>query len=102
MICDLCGHNLRVSDWPWCPHESGAYIQGPAPGAHESEKCVVYVSAKEGGKVQYAARADVPVPERLQKRGYERVEISPSQMGSFEKKHGVANERRHFNKGNGF
>lgn len=72
--------------------------RGPAPGAHPSEKAIVYVSAKEGGRVQYPGRADQPMPDRLKARGYERVEISPPQMGAFEKKHRVMNERRHFDR----
>lgn len=100
--CNRCGKRYEVGSWPWCPHGYGVFTQGPPPGSHSSEKSVVYVSAQEGGKVQYPGNADVPVPERLRKRGYERVEISPSQMKSFERQHGVASERRHFNKGNGF
>ena len=68
---------------------------------HPSETCVVYYSPKEG-KYQYPARNDIPVPGRLQKRGYERVEMrSLSDIQRFEKKHGVVNERIWFDKGSG-
>lgn len=70
----------------------------PAPGTHMSERCVVYVSQKEGGKIQYPANNTQPVPSRLAARGYERVEIHAHQMGAFEKKHGVKNERRHWDR----
>ena len=98
MICDVCKHEIHISDWPWCPHGSGSFTQGPAPGAHSSEKCVVYMSPQEGGKIQYPGSNNAPMPERLRKRGYERLEISPSQLGSFEKRHGVMNERRHYDR----
>ena len=25
MICDKCGHEMQVSDWPWCPHQRGMF-----------------------------------------------------------------------------
>lgn len=71
---------------------------GPSPGGHPSENAVVYVSAQEGGKVQYPGRTDTPIPERLRKRGYEKVTIAPRDMGSFEKRYGVMNERRHYDR----
>lgn len=74
---------------------------GLAPGTHPSEKVVVYESQAEG-KVQYPGRSDVPVPERLLARGYERKELNVRDLAAFERKHGVANERRHYNNGNGF
>lgn len=74
-----------------------------APGTHSSEKVVIYQSALEGGKVQYPGRNDVPIPPRLRARGYERVELNVRDLAAFERKHGVANERRHFDRnGNGF
>lgn len=58
----------------------------------------MYQSAKEGGKIQYPGRTDVPVPSRLRARGYEKVKINVRDLASFERKHGVANERRHFDR----
>lgn len=76
--------------------------KAPDPGTHSSEKVVVYESAKEG-RVQYPGRNDVPVPDRLAKRGYVRRELNVSDLRSFEKRHNVANERRHFDRnGRGF
>lgn len=72
--------------------------RGPDPGTHHSERVVVYQSVKEGGKVQYPGRTDVPVPERLRARGYEKVHLNVRDLASFEKKHNVANERRHFDR----
>ena len=74
---------------------------GLSPNTHPSERAVVYESRKEG-KVQYPGRADGPMPERLRRRGYERVELNVRDLQSFERKHGVANERRHYNRNNGF
>ena len=96
--CEACGKFVGISEWPFCPHGHGVFTQGPSPGSHSSEKSVVYVSAQEGGKVQYPGQKDAPMPERLRKRGYERVEISPSQMKQFEKRHGVMNELRHYDR----
>lgn len=73
-----------------------------APGTHTSEKVVVYESQSEG-KIQYPGRSDVPVPDRLAQRGYVRRELNVRDLASFEKKHHVANERRHFDRnGRGF
>lgn len=77
--------------------------RGPAPGTHASEKVVLYKSDREGGKIQYPGRGDVPVPKRLRQRGYEKIELNVRDLGAFERKHGVANERRHFDRnGKGF
>lgn len=73
----------------------------PAPNCHPSERCVVYLSDKEKGRVQYPGRNDVPVPDRLIKRGYRKVEMNPNQLGAFERKHGVVNERRNYDRGSG-
>lgn len=73
----------------------------PSPGTHPSERCVVYVSAQEGGKIQYPANNSQPVPARLAARGYERQEVHVHQMGAFEKKYGVKNERRHWDRNGG-
>lgn len=75
----------------------------PAPGTHPSERVVLYQSAREGGAIQYPGRNDVPMPERLRRRGYERIELNVSDLGRFERQHHVANERRHFDRnGKGF
>jgi hypothetical protein len=109
--CNSCG-TIREDVWSteegkacvcggmWVYHWS--LTRGLDPGTHPSDKVVLYQSAKEGGNVQYPGRNDVPVPERLRRRGYERIELNVRDLPAFEKRHGVANERRHFNKGNGF
>ena len=72
-------------------------------GDHPSERVIIYKSDKEGGRIQYPGRSDVPIPERLKKRGYERVELNVRDLSRFEKHHNVANERRHFDRnGRGF
>lgn len=76
--------------------------RAPDPGTHPSERVVVYESLQEN-KVQYPGRTDAPVPERLKQRGYERRELNVQDLASFERKHQVANERRHFDRnGKGF
>ena len=69
-----------------------------SPGTHASEKVVVFESAQEGGHIQYPGRNDIPVPERLRSRGYVRRELNVRDLASFEKRHGVMNERRHFDR----
>lgn len=75
--------------------------RGADPMCHPSEACVVYVSDREGGAVQYPGRADAPVPERLRQRGYEKLVMSPRQVMQFERKHSVINEKLNYNNGNG-
>ena len=111
VICSQC--NERVLD-KWSTmigtkHTCGGewerwwtLTRGLDPGTHPSDKVVVYQSLKEGGHIQYAMANNIPVPERLRQRGYERVELNVRDLASFEKKHHVANERRHYNRGNGF
>lgn len=92
-------HGKCAGSLQWLP----TLDRGPDPGTHSSEKVVVYQSLKEGGKIQYPGRTDVPVPGRLRARGYERVELNVQDLGRFERRHGVANERRHFDRnGRGF
>lgn len=42
---------------------------------HPSERSVIYVSDREQ-KIQYPGRNDVPMPKRLEQRGYRRVELT--------------------------
>lgn len=73
------------------------------PNTNPADRVVVYVSDREGGNVQYPGRGDVPVPKRLQARGYTKLELNVNQLAAFEKRHNVANERRHFDRnGKGF
>ena len=51
------------------------------------------------GEVSYPGRADVPMPERLAKRGFVRRELQPCEVSSFEKKNGVVCESLHWNSG---
>ena len=97
-ICDICHKRIPIGGWPWCDHSTGAFTQGPEPGTNAAERVVVYESAQEGGHIQYPGRVDVPVPARLRARGYVRRELNVRDLASFEKKHGVANERRHYDR----
>ena len=72
--------------------------RGPDPGTHSSEAVIVYQSERERGKIQYPGRGDVPVPARLRARGYEKVKLNVRDLAAFERKHNVANERRHFDR----
>ena len=72
--------------------------RGADPMCHPSEACVVYISEKEGGKVQYPGANNLPIPERLRQRGYEKVVMSPRQVIQFERTHGVINERLNYDR----
>lgn len=87
-------HNRSCSGkLKWLP----TFTDRIAPGTHPSERVVVYESAQER-KIQYPGRNDVPVPERLVKRGYIRRELNVRDLARFERQHNVANERRHFDR----
>lgn len=61
-----------------------------------ADSTAVYYSPKEK-QYQYPGRNDTPVPDRLRKRGYEKVWLrSDSDVGRFEKDNHVVNERRHW------
>lgn len=93
MVCDSCGKDLVIGEWPFCPH--GMPHAALDPNTHTSERIVVFESALEG-RVQYPGRNDTQVPIRLLKRGYTRRELNVRELAAFEKKHRVMNERRHF------
>jgi len=108
VVCSHCG-KVIVDVWSTvldskhesCPGRWERYwtiTDRVSPMCHESERCVIYVSAQEGGKIQYPGRGDVPVPARLRKRGYERVEMGPRELRSFEKKHSLINEKMHYHR----
>jgi hypothetical protein len=61
--CVRCGHELRIGDFPWCPHES-IY----ANSAQHFDPIVVHVSGD--GQYRFPAATDAPVPS-----GYRKVEI---------------------------
>lgn len=68
---------------------------------HSSEAAVVWVSEREG-KVQYPPRNDIPIPDRLQSRGYVRQELKSLQsLHTHEKKHKVLSERAWMDRGSG-
>ena len=68
---------------------------------HAKERATLYYSPREG-KWQYPARADQPVPDRLLKRGYERVEFSSLRsLEQHGKQTGAMSERAYFDRGSG-
>ena len=110
LICAKCGEVLRdqpSSDEGKLHCRRGGFLEilwntraGQA-NPSDAEKCVVYVSDKEGGAVQYPHRNDKPVPEYLAKRGYERREILPREMSQFERRHNVQHSASNYDKGSG-
>ena len=108
VICSRC-NEVQIDVWSTILDTKHSYCDGTwerywtitdhmPPASHPSERSIVYISAKEGGRVQYPGRNDVPVPDRLKRRGYERVEMSPRELRQFEKSHHVVNERMHFDR----
>lgn len=68
---------------------------------HAKERTALYYSPKEK-KWQYPPRSDQPVPERLRKRGYERIEFSSLRaLEQHGKQTGAISERAWFDKGSG-
>ena len=68
---------------------------------HSSERTALYYSAKER-KFQYPSRNDQPVPDRLKRRGYERVEFSSLHaVEQHEKQTGTRSEMAWFDRGSG-
>ena len=68
---------------------------------HSKERTHLYYSAKEG-KWQYPSESNKPIPDRLQKRGYERVEFSSLRsLEQHGKQTGAISERAWFDKGSG-
>jgi hypothetical protein len=68
---------------------------------HSSERTALLYSAKEK-KFQYPSRNDQPIPDRLKRRGYERVEFSSlKSLEQHGKQTGAISERAWFDKGSG-
>ena len=68
---------------------------------HTKERTALYYSAKEK-KFSYPGRNDQPVPDRLKRRGYERVEFSSLKaIEQHEKQTNTRSERAWFDKGSG-
>ena len=68
---------------------------------HSSERTALYYSAKEK-KFSYPGRNDQPMPDRLKRRGYERVEFpSLRSLEQHGKQTGAVSERAWFDKGSG-
>lgn len=111
MVCSSCGE--VATDMPLhvegskCTCRKGrmeilwqTHYQRDA-AVHSKERATLFYSAKEG-KWQYPATNDKPIPERLRKRGYERVEFSSlHSLEQHGKSTGAISERAWFDKGSG-
>ena len=65
-VCEECGQELAVGDWPYCPHGSVREAN-----ARRWDPIVVWESDAEPDKLSYPGQADEPCPE-----GYHRIEIT--------------------------
>jgi hypothetical protein len=99
VVCDYCGMELRIGDFPWCPHSAtvpGIYT----PAVHPKERTVIYENPRTG-HVRYPGRADVPIPQRYADQGYQRREFpTRHELERFEKQRGVTNDKLWYNSGN--
>lgn len=95
--CPECGLYLEIGDWPWCPHES---LLKSHHTVHPDERVVVFENPATG-EIRYPGRNDVPVPDRYAKQGFVRKELPTLRaVEQFERKHGVRNDKMHYNEGN--
>jgi hypothetical protein len=95
--CKHCGHYIEFGQFPFCPHGDIHGNLSPL-GMHKSEVTVVYENPATG-KVCYPGRADVPMPERYARQGFEKRELRTlREVDRFSKFHGVTNERAHFDR----
>ena len=95
--CPDCGLYLYVGDWPWCPHEA---IRPSHHSVHASQRAVVFEHPVTG-EVRYPGRNDIPIPQRYADEGFVRKEFPTlASLQSFERSHGVLNDKAHFNEGN--
>lgn len=112
MACDACGavhSDVPVSaEGKSCSkcHKGSLEILWVASSTrdasvHSKERTALYYSAKEG-KFSYPGRNDQPVPDRLRKRGYERVELSSLRaLEQHGKQTGAISEKAWFDSGSG-
>lgn len=102
MICPECGAELEIGDWPVCDDGTGRNGHFPPAGSvfqpiDPSEAAVVYHHPGTD-KIRWPGRADVPIPERYRRQGYERREFrSLRELDQFSKARGVIHEKSHFN-----
>lgn len=65
------------------------------------ERCVVWKHPITG-EVRYPGRNDVPMPQRYQRAGYQRHELTSLRaLQQFERERGVVNEAVHYDRGSG-
>ena len=97
MKCEKCGHEMKVGDWPFCPH--GSHRQ--SHGIRESEATAVYRHRGTGHTI-IPGRNDVPLPKRYARQGYEKVFLkSPRDVRSLEREKGVISHELNYDKGTG-
>lgn len=103
MICQECGREYRIGEWPWC---GGSGQHGRPHGkqggvVHPQERSVVYRHPGTG-KVAYAPRNDVPMPDRYRRWGYVREELPTLRdVERFEKQENVRSEVAWMDSGTG-
>ena len=112
MECNKCGevrvNVVRFNEGTLCPkcNKGRMEILWSATSkrdaaVHSSERTALMYSAKEG-KWQYPATNNAPIPDRLKRRGYERVEFSSLKaVEQHEKQTGTRSEMAWFDRGSG-
>jgi hypothetical protein len=79
---------VYVGHWPYCPHQSIFPRR-----VTQADPIVIFRNAK--GDISFPGRANEPVPKRLEKLGYVRVEIPFHQAHKLEKEMNVKEKLRY-------
>jgi hypothetical protein len=72
--CPKCGLEIRIGDWPMCPHGN---THSHDAAVHHKERAVKYYHPQYGWRTP--GRADRPMPGRLAELGFQRVEFDSLQ-----------------------
>lgn len=70
MTCLRCNQELKIGDWPYCPH--GSVYQWHAQ-VHEKERARKFWHPQFGWRTP--GRSDQPMPERLRAQGFQEVDF---------------------------
>lgn len=82
--CGECGREVRIGDWPWCPHEDTLRRD-----AQPFDPVLIFKDAQ--GNVRFPGRNDAPTPE-----GFRRVELrTVREVRAFEREMNLKETARH-------
>lgn len=105
MICQDCGKNLGIGEWPFpcngMGHEPGTFWTGDA-AVHASERAVIYHNPQTG-ETRIPGRADRPIHPKYKAAGFtERLELANlGDVRRYEKATGKIHEATNYDSGSG-